>query len=241
MKQSSGSNYLKQAHLRRRHFGLPWKLNAHFSCEPKGSWQLLSQRRDAPKAALNLTPSHFYFNLQVRLSQGNTGHLYLSFFFSWNRREIRKIHLSFSSCVEHKSFSSLFIDRWINTCSSKRFRFNGNLEDMLATDREFKTRILVHRIVCRSTSTGFRTHQKKFGFFSLIVLNWYFEIYETARIHLYSPGPLVHQWQGYKDAIFKKAAMVSVNAQVFPIRTVYLHYLDIADICWGPHPKFPFL
>jgi len=54
-----------------------------------------------------------------RLGYCNTGHV--SAVSLWDIREIGKIHLSFSGGAEHKGFSSLFRDRWIDICSSKRF------------------------------------------------------------------------------------------------------------------------
>lgn len=62
-----------------------------------------------------------------RLGYCNTGHLSaLSF---WDIGEIGKIHLFFSGGAEHEGFSSLFIDWWMDICSSERFsRFIGNLK-----------------------------------------------------------------------------------------------------------------
>lgn len=62
-----------------------------------------------------------------RLGYCNTG--YLSALSFWDVREIGKIHLPFSGGAEHKGFSCLFIDTWIDIRSSKRFSiFNGNLK-----------------------------------------------------------------------------------------------------------------
>lgn len=111
--------------------------------------------------------------------------------------------------------------------SSKRFKFNGNLEDMPAIDGKLKISILVQRIVYRSTSTEFRTRKKSWVVFFLVVLNWYFEIYQTVRIDPYFPRFRLLMIR-LQRCDFQKGCDSFRECLVFPIGTVYLHYLHTA-------------
>lgn len=129
MEQSLGPNYLKWALLRRKYFNLPYKSNASFRFQSKGSQKQYHNREGAfqKQPFLLLPPIHIAI---YRLGYCNTGHpSALSF---WDIREIGKIYLSCSGGAEHKGFSSLFVDRWIGTCSLKRSNvFNENSKRIL--------------------------------------------------------------------------------------------------------------